>query len=229
MEVICLPLVDVPEYTGFQEKKGETKVSFETKGKWEGDQIGLCVGRIYQDGRVESGFKVDKESSTTEIFDKLRNDVELVQKKITVLKAEREIVSATDYYIPYKVENHCSSKPTVVENYVDCVSNLRYKVTYEVLLVAGEGFTRYLVFDYTTCGTYSTSFYNQVEELRDKFDEMFENQENDFRMEDGEREVAFYDRVGEKLYIDIYSTGELLDMIASIRVIGLETEIIEER
>jgi hypothetical protein len=56
---------------------------------------------------------------------------------------------------------------------------------------------------------------------------MFEDEENDFRMEDGEKQVAFYDEVGEKLYIDICSTRELLSMISSVRVIGLETEIVE--
>jgi hypothetical protein len=96
-----------------------------------------------------------------------------------------------------------------------------------VLFVADEGFTRYLTFDYTTVGTYSSSFWNQIEGLEEELEEMFENEENDFRMEDGEKQVAFYDEVGEKLFIDLYSINELLSMISSIRVIGLETEIVD--
>jgi len=57
------------------------------------------------------------------------------------------------------------------------------------------------------------------------FEEWFEEESHDFK--DGEygKEVAFYDEVGEKLFVEISSVRELLSMITSIRVIKCDTEI----
>lgn len=229
MKIECVSLIDIPDYTGLGSENNKAHLTIKDDERWDGDRWGQYVGRIYEDGRIKSAFT--KDGSSSEIFDKLRNDVKLVEKHITVSDNGdyRKLIGATDYYIPYIVENHCSLKPTVKDSHVDNCSNVKYKVTYEVLFVADEGFTRYLTFDYTTVGTYSSSFWNQIEGLEEELEEMFENEENDFRMEDGEKQVAFYDEVGEKLFIDLYSTNELLSMISSIRVIGLETEIIDEK
>jgi hypothetical protein len=229
MKIECRALVDIPEYTGLDSENNKAHLTIKDGEKWEGDRWGQYVGRIYEDGRIKSAFTKDCDSS--DIFNRLRKDVELVEKHVTVCDNGdyRKLVGATDYYIPYLVEGHCSLKPTIKDGHVDNCSNVKYKVTYEVLFVADEGFTRYLTFDYTTFGTYSTSFWNQTERLEEELEEIFENGEHDFRIEDGEKQVAFYNEVGEKFFIDLYSVNELLSMIASIRVIGLETEIIEDK
>ena len=229
MKIECRALVDIPEYTGLASENNKAHLTIRDGERWDGDRWGQYVGRIYEDGRIKSAFT--KDGSSSEIFDRLRSDVKLVEKYVTVSDNGdyRKLIGATDYYIPYIVEDHCSLKPTVKNGHVDNCSNVKYKVTYEVLFVADEGFTRYLTFDYTTVGTYSSSFWNQIEGLEEELEEMFENEENDFRLEDGEKQVAFYDEVGEKLFIDLYSINELLSMISSIRVIGFETEIIEEK
>lgn len=230
MKINCVSLVNVPDYTGLKEENNKANLTIRDGERFDGDKWGQYVGRIYQDGKVKSAFKKDTDNETNEIFDKLRNDVKLVEKSVTVSDNGdyRNIVNATDYYIPYAVENHCSIKPTVRDRHVDHCSNVKYTVTYEVMFVADEGFTRYLVFDFTTRGHYSSTFWDQISSLEDELEEMFEDGKNDFRVEDGEKQVAFYDEVGEKLFIDLYSTNELLSMISSIRVIGLETEIVEE-
>lgn len=230
MKIECVSLVNIPEYTGLASENNKANLTIRDGERFDGDRWGQYVGRVYQDGRVKSAFTKDTASGTNEIFDKLRNDVELAEKYVTVSDNEdyQNLVNATDYYIPYIVENHCSTKSTVKDSHVDHCNNVKYKVTYEVLLVADEGFTRYLTFDYTTVGSYSSTFWDQISSLEDTLDEMFEDGENDFRMEDGEKQVAFYDEVGEKLFIDLYSINELMSMISSIRVIGFETEIIED-
>lgn len=231
MKIECVSLVDIPEYTGLKEENNRAILSIKDNHRFDGDRWGQYVGRVYEDGRVKSAFTKDESNNSTEIFDKLRSDVELIEKHVTVSDNGdyRKLISATDYYIPYIVENHCSRKPTVADGHVDHCSNVNYKVTWEVLFVADEGFTRYLTFEYKTAGHYSSTFWNQLEGLEEVLDEMFEDEENDFRMEDGERQVAFYDNVGEKVFIDLYSTEELLSMIASVRVIGLEKEIMKEK
>ena len=230
MKIECISLVNIPEYTGLGSENNKAQLTIREGERFDGDRWGQYVGRVYQDGKVVSAFTKDTAGGTSEIFDKLRNDVELVEKHVTVSDNGdyRKLVSVTDYYIPYIVENHCSTKPTVKDGHVDHCSNVKYKVTYEVLFVADEGFTRYLTFDYSTVGSYSSTFWDQISSLEDTLEEMFEYEENDFRMEDGERQVAFYDGVGEKLFIDLYSINELMSMISSIRVIGFETEIVEE-
>jgi len=230
MKIKCISLVNIPDYTGLSEEDNRASLTITDGVRYDSDKWGQHVGRIYQDGRIKSGFTSDISNNNSEIFDKLRKDVVLFEKHVTTSDNgdHRKLIGATDYYIPYIVENHSSSKPTVKDGHVDNCSNVKYKVTYEVLFVADEGFTRYLTFDYTTIGSYASSFWNQVEGLEEELNEMFENEENDFRIEDGEKQVAFYDEVGEKLFIDLQSTNELLSMISSVRVIGFETEIIEQ-
>jgi hypothetical protein len=138
-----MSLVNIPEYTGLGSENNKAKLTIKDGERWDGDRWGQYVGRIYEDGRIKSAFTKDLDGS--EIFDRLRNDVKLAEKHVTVCDNDdyRKLLNATDYYIPYIVENHCSSKPTVKDCHVDNCSNVRYKVTYEILFVADEGFTRY--------------------------------------------------------------------------------------
>jgi len=221
-ELVAIAVVVIPDYTGL-----ENEVVINTDGNWNGDRWGQCVGRTMKDGTVKSSFKIDIENENNEIFEKLRSDVNLIEKtRSIIINSNLEIV--TDYFIPFKIKNHSSAIPTVNSVYVDRCSNVKYDVTYEIMLVAGEDFTRYLTFNYKTEGSYSSVFFDQVENLEITFEELFDKGERDFKEKDGDKTVAFYDNVGEKLDIDISSVSELLNMVTSIRVIKLDTEIIDK-
>lgn len=213
---------DIPEYTGLE--KNLACVSFKDGYTWEGDRYGTWVGRVYEDGTRHSAFKNDH---NTEIFDKLRNDIALIEKHVTVCK-DMKLSNAMDYYIPYKVKGHSSAKPTITESYVDNCSNVRYSIEYEILLVAGEGYTRYITEFFETEGHYASSFFDHIKYMEDIFEKWFEEESHDFRNGEDGREVAFYDETGEKLYVEIYSVYELLSMISSIRVIKCNHEIMKD-
>lgn len=217
---------NVPEYTGLE--KNSACITIKDGCTWDGDRYGAWVGRIYENGDKKSAFKKDKENNSTEIFDKLRNDITLIDKHVTV-RQDMKLSNAVDYYIPYKVKGHSSAKPTITESYVDNCSNVRYSVEYEILLVAGEGFTRYITEFFETEGHYASSFFDQIKGIEDLFEEWFEEESHDFR--DGEygKEVAFYDETGEKLYIEISCMSELLSMISSIRVIKCDRKILKKK
>lgn len=213
----------IPGYTGL--KPDSTSITVKDGCTWEGHKYGTWVGRIYNSGKVKSAFKEDDENENAEIFDRLRNELKLFEKHVTVHSDEKGLEGATDYYIPYMVKDHCSTKPTVTERYVDHCNNVHYSVEYEILLTAGEGFVRYITAPFETEGHWASNFFDQVEGIEEMFEEWFEEETNDFKEGEDGKEVAFYDEVGEKLFVEISSVRELLSMIASIRVIKCDTEI----
>lgn len=227
MKIIELEAYEkIPAYTGFKDDFNSIEVK--DGCVWDGHAYGACVGMIKKDGTVLSYFKTDKENGSTEIFDKLRKDIHLLEKYINFINDNGEMESGVRYFIPYKVKNHSSTKPTTTECYVDSCSNVHYFVEYEILLVAGEGFKRYITEKYETEGTFSSCFYDQVEDIVNMFDEWFEEELHGFKINElGEKTVTFYDDTGEDCDIEISSVDELLSMISSIRVIKCESKIIE--
>lgn len=214
----------IPEYTGLE--KNSTCITIKDGCTWDGDRYGTWVGRIYEGGEKYSAFKKDNNNHNTEIFDMLCNDITLIEKHVTVQR-DMKLSNAVDYYIPYRVKGHSSTRPTITDSYVDGCSNVHYSVEYEILLVAGEGYTRYITESFDTEGHYASSFFDQVKNIEDLFEEWFEEESHDFRNGEDGKEVAFYDETGEKLYIEIYGVNELLSMISSIRVIKCDQEIIK--
>lgn len=218
---------NIPEYTGLE--KNSTHITVKDGCTWDGDRYGLWVGRIFKDGEKRSGFKKDQENNNNAILDQLHVDMNLIEKHVSVCRDDIHLENAIDYYIPYRVKGHSSTKQTIINSYVDGCSNVHYSVEYEILLVAGDGCTRYITESFKTEGHYSSSFFDQVKNIEDLFEEWFEEESHDFR--DGEygKEVAFYDETGEKSYIEISCMSELLSMISSIRVIKCDREILKER
>ena len=217
---------NIPEYTGL----GNTaSIEIRDGCEWNGHAYASCVGMIYDDGTVESYFKKDSENGNTEIFDRLRKDIRLVEKHVNLRKYDSlELTSGTRYYIPYKVHNHCSDKPTVIDTYVDGCMNVHYFVEYEILLVAGEDLKRYITNEFETEGSFSSIFFDEIENIEDMFEEWFEEGVHGFKIdEDNNKTVTFYDETGENFDIDISSMRELLSMITSIRVIKCERKIID--
>lgn len=216
---------NIPDYTGLS---NETSIEIKEGCEWNGHAYATCVGTIYDDGTVESYFKRDKENNNTEIFDKLRNDIQLIEKHVNLSNYETmEISSGVRYFIPYKVKDHSSNKPTVTDSYVGGCSNVHYSVEYEIVLVAGDDYKRYITVEYETEGHYSSCFFDQVENIEEMFEEWFEEESHGFRIvEDDYKTVTFYDETGENCDIEISSVSELMSMITSIRVIKCDHTII---
>lgn len=222
----AVPVYPIPEYTGLN----VNGVEYEVPQNWEGHTIASAVGRVWEDGKVESFFVNDKEEGTTATFDKLKEDMPLLMKNYNMRDPEtRNLVSVMYYYIPYNIEGHCSTMPTFKDYCMTVASNAEYSIMWEVLLVSAEGLMRYITFDYKTAGYYSSTFFDQVKNLEDMFEELFENGERGFTKttEYGVRElvVEFYDENGSVSPVEILSISELLSMVASLRVIKIETKI----
>ena len=214
----------IPEYTGL---KNENVITIPDGTEWDGHAFAEGVGIIYSDGKVESFFKKDRDNGTHDIFDKLKNDIRLVEKQYYFRNHETlESSSGTKYYIPYKVVNHCSDIPTVTDCYVDGSSNVKYEVKYEIHLVTDEGYEKFIVESYKTEGSNSQSFYVQIHDLENTFEEWFEDVVHGFKTdEDGNKTVDFYDETGDKVDIEVERIYELLSMITSMRVIKLDYEV----
>ena len=217
---------NIPEYTGLS---NTTTIEIKDNCEWHGHAYAICVGAIKDDGNVESCFKTDKENGNTEIFDKLRSDIQLIEKHFNFMDHDSGYLrSGIRYFIPYKVKGHCSSKPTITDVYVDSCSNVHYDVEYEILLVAGDDFKRFITVEFETEGSFSSSFFDQIESVENMFDEWFEEESHGFMIdEDGNKTVTFYDETGENCDIDISSIDELMSMIMSIRVIKCDRLIID--
>lgn len=216
---------NIPEYTGLS---NTTTIEIKDNREWHGHEYAICVGAIKDDGTVESYFKTDDENGNTEIFDKLRSDIQLIEKHFNFMDHDSgDLRSSTRYFIPYKVKDHCSNRPTITDVYVDNCCNVHYSVEYEILLVAGDDFKRYITVHYETEGSFSSCFFDQIERVEDMFDEWFEEESHGFMIdEDGNKTVTFYDDTGENCDINISSIDELMSMIMSIRVIKCDRLII---
>lgn len=220
----CIP---IPEYTGF---KNEETIHIKEGAFFGGHGYGYEVGRVYNDGEIKSAFTEDHENGNTTIFNRLRNEVKLIEKDYHFVNWEtNEERTGIRYFLPYRVKGHCSTMPTVTDKHVDNCYNVEYDVTYEVLFVAEDGYKRYITVDYSTEGTFATCFYDHMRDVEDILEDMFENETNGFHVENDYRTVTFYDDAGDVCDIEISmgSVQELLSMIASIRVIKCEQRIIE--
>ena len=215
---------NIPEYVGI---KNTGSITVKDGYEWYGHSYGICVGIIYDDGTVDSYIKKDSENGNTDIFDRLRTDIRMIEKRVTVRNYDTlKLKDATNYYIPFKVKGHSSQKETVTDSYVDGCMNVQYSVEYEILLVADYDLKRYITVEFETEGCFSSSFFDQIEDIEDMFEEWFEEGSCGFIVKDGYKTVSFYDEVGIRYDVDISSVRELLSMITSIRVIKCERKII---
>ena len=157
-------------------------------------------------------------------------DIRLIEKHVNLRNyVTMKTSSGTRYFIPYKVKDHSSDKPTVTDSYVDNCNNVHYSVEYEIVLVAGDDFKRYITVEYETEGRWASCFFDQIENIEEMFEEWFEDGTNGFRnVEDEYKTVTFYDETGENCDIEISSVGELMSMITSIRVIKCDHKIIDQ-
>lgn len=106
--------------------------------------------------------------------------------------------------------------------------NVRYRYMYEILLVAEEGLKRYVTTEVRTDGPYTVCLYDEMNEIEELFEELAENEEKGFRFDSyGTLCVLFYDDFGDQIEAEFFSMRELLMCIHSVRLVELESEIVD--
>lgn len=189
---------------------------------WYGRTYGVCIGKIYEDGKKVSLIKKDTKYGSTEYFDTYLKSGKL--KKQTVRLPEK---LCDKYYVMYKVKD--ADKPTVMDYMFDPALNTEYRFVYEILLILDEGFSRYITREIKTKGSCATSMMDDLENIGDVFLEWAEEGKNGFcfAYEDRELNVAFYDEFGSETYCWFNGIQDLVQKINSVRIIEMESKIIE--
>lgn len=201
----------------------------DARNEWYGHSYGESVGRVYDDGKVESFFIKDQENKNTELFDLLRNSnlVETKHRNLMNRKTGRER-ACTEYYIMHRVSGHSSYLKTVTDEVLTNCVNVKYRYVYEILLVAEEGLKRYVTTEIRTDGPYTVCLYDEMKGIEEFFEELAENEEKGFRFDSyGTLCVLFYDDFGEQIDAEFGSMRELLMCINSVRMVELESEIVD--
>ena len=86
-------LQNVPEYTGFTNHE---TITIREGQEWDGHTYGFCVGMIKDDGTVNSCFKEDRKNGNTQLFDRLKAEMELYEKHCHLRKRDSlELYDAT--------------------------------------------------------------------------------------------------------------------------------------
>lgn len=197
------------------------------KEGWNGHAYGPMVGYLLDETEKHSLIKTDTNNGNTKLLDQLLADYDLIQKDTTIVQ-DNMLVPAITYHVPYKVKDHIAYQPTV-HAFVDNCSNLSYTVTYELLFVSEENYERHLAVTYKTAGTYAASLWSHISNLEDTITEWIENNKHGIQeVEYSDSFVTpFYDNVGDSTEIEFANAEELLQTLASIRLIGFETEEIK--
>lgn len=197
-----------------------------TEAEWYGHSYADLIGVIYENGLKKSVFTKDQESGNFEILDSFIATGKLMEDT----RYKEEGTSYTKYYVLYNVENHSSTKPTVVDVDLDNqVSNVRREFTYEILL-GFEGKKRYLTNTCRSTGPGGLSLPDVISGLEDFLETLFEDNDKGFRSEKDDRYesfyVDFYDDTGEEFTLWFDSIREIIDGVRSVRIIDIKTEII---
>ena len=221
-------LFDIPDYFNSEPDKNEGII--ETPANWEGHSYCVPIGRVYNaTGIVESFVIEDNNNGNTDIFERLKSDknlnLHIVNRSINVVKnGSKESHNVNEYFIPYSIEGHVSTLPTVDYTSISAynIGIKGYDFKYEVLLVAGDDFKKYITFDVKSDGYLPTCLYEELRELEDNFERFFEEQTHGFRTNYGMKEVIFYNTLGKDTPLEIDSTLDLVRMVHSIRMVGLK-------
>lgn len=205
----------------------KNKIELEVKGECWCDRFTYHIGRIESGGNVKSYLKRDDENGNIDILTKIRENIELIEIPRTVCsRDDHDLKSVVDLFLLYKIDEHSSNISTVIDEFVDNISNVTYDVEYEVLFVAGDGWTRYLTVPQKTRNMGLVDF---VEDLEELLEEYIEDGTNGFReIEDYDGcQVQFYDEAGYSDYLEFSGVSELLSMVNSVRMIKCESKIID--
>ena len=223
-KIKAISTIEIPEAIGLSKV-----LEFENSASdpFLGHAHGSVIGMILEDGTIKSYFKKDKEDGNSRLFEIAIKEMKLKTKTIHINK-NGKLISATQYYVPYVIEGHISSMPTITSGYVEGASNVAYDIICEVLLVADEDLRLYLPVEIKTRGYGSVSLYDYMDSIEDLFDEYFEDKKLGFSVHEDEeynestKIVKFYNDLGQIYPVEISSTKELLKMINSVRLVQLK-------
>lgn len=193
------------------------------------DTYCVCIGRMdTKDGSLESYIKKDSENGNTVEFDKIKNAIELLEKKHEIFVFDtcgsKKVI---DYYVPYDIEESSKNRPTIVDNHVDneYVSNGHYKAEYELLLTCDEA-TRRIIIKHNSVNIPMVEFLEDIEnEVEDVLDNDYD-EDNEFAKildsQDGYYTVAMFDEYGAVYDVEIDHPSDFVAMIVSVRQIKCE-------
>jgi hypothetical protein len=207
------------------------------KKGFNGHQIGMCLGiRDAETNAVKQNYIPDDEFNIK--FDKMLEDKELLllQDYITQFE-DGELKKRFIYYLPYYVVDHSAYKPTINFEQISYACNVTNTVQIEVLFVEDD-YNRYVTFEMNTSGSFgghSLSLMDFISGLEDEIEEKTSKGEDfkcasdeDPEYNEGDIILDMYDKAGNKISVGYPNPNGFLDLVSSIRIIGLETKIREE-
>ena len=203
------------------------------KSNFHGHQTACTIGIRRTDGTWDMLYTPgDTKEEKTKIAEDMLNDKSLliVEQRLTQMENE-VLVPKTIYFLPYYVADHSVYKPTINFDQISKSSNTNSDVKIEVLFVSEEGwYNRYVVFDLKVSGSYSlmdfiSSLEQIIEDAAENNRHFWINTENE-EYEEGDIILDFYDESGQKTFVG-GNVEYFLDMVSSIRIIDIKTEIIE--
>lgn len=209
---------------------------------FHGHQTALAIGIKNPDGSWDKVYTPgNTEEEKIKIANTILEDKTLIilEDKITQLEDDK-LVPKIVYYFPYYVADHSAYQPTVNFEQISYACNVTNDVEIEVLFVCEEGwYNRYVTFNLSTSGSYnggkSLSLIDFIENLEVEIENAaFKNKDFFIASEDGDNYqkddivLDFYDKSGQKHFIGARIAKDFLDLVSSIRIIGIDTEIIKD-
>jgi acyl carrier protein len=208
----------------------------EIKNKdFHGHQIGLCIGikdtktnTVKQNNIPDDDFNIK--------FDKMLEDKELLLLQDSITQVEDgELKERHIYYLPYYVVEHSAYKPTInFEQISSYAYNVTNTVKIEVLFVEDD-YNRYVTFEMNTNGSlggrsltlmdFISGLEDEIEKKTSKGEDFKCASDEDTEYTEGDTLLDMYDRVGNKVTIVYPDPSGFLDLVSSIRIIGLDVKI----
>lgn len=202
--------------------------------KFHGHQLGIAVCiKNNETKEIEENMLSKSRNNRDTLLQELLNDdlVTLITDEITQLnRTNDKLVSKTIYYLPYRPENHSSTKPTVTDDYISTSMNTFYDVKIELLFVQDNGIKRYVTMPVQTRNIGMLELVNDIFDEWDNVKEAFINEPDcKWVRETDEYEagflVDFYDNCGNRYDITFSQPDELKQALVSARVISLHCHI----
>lgn len=210
---------------------------------FHGHQTALCIGIRNPNGSWDKTYTSgNTEEEKIKTANDILNDKSLIilEDKITQIENDN-LVPKIVYYLPYYVADHSAYQPTVNFQQISYASNVSNKIKVEVLFVSEDGwYNRYVVFDLNTVGveemnSHSLSLIDFIEDLEMEIeDAVSKNKDFFIASENGEDYIKddvvldFYDKSGQKHLIGNRIAKDFLDLVSSIRIIDIDTSIVQE-
>ena len=203
---------------------------------FNGHQIGMCIGiRDTETNAVKQNYIPDDEFNIK--FDKMLEDKELLILQDTITQMEDDKLKRRYvYYLPYYVVAHSAYKPTINFEQINYACNVSNTIQIEVLFVE-DGYNRYVTFETNTSGDFggcSLSLVDFIIGLEDEIEEKtsrgedFKCASEDSEYAEGDTLLDMYDRAGNKVIVSYPNPGDFLNLVSSVRIIGLDIKINEE-